>query len=211
MLLAALIVAKFVDHLPLYRQSQMFKRQGIDIPDATICGWVNAVGRLLKALYEAHKKKVLLSIYLMADETPMRVLESDKPGSTHKGYHWAYYDPVNKLVLFDYRPGRGKEGPKEILKNFKGHLQTDGYAVYDEYGSKKGITLMHCWAHARRKFAEAQDNDRARADYVLAEIQKLYALEREIKETNPNEMEVLTMRKEQRLPGNRRIKAMDDN
>ena len=74
MLLAAIIVAKFVDHLPGYRQSQMFKRQGIDIPDATLCGWINAIGRLLKALYEAHKKKVLLSIYLMADETPVRVL-----------------------------------------------------------------------------------------------------------------------------------------
>ena len=200
MLLAAIIVAKFVDHLPGYRQSQMFKRQGIDIPDSTLCGWINAIGRLLKALYEAHKKKVLLSIYLLADETPVRVLESGKPGSTHKGYYWAYYDPVNKLVLFDYRPGRGKEGPKEILKNFKGHLQTDGYAVYNEYGSKKGITLMHCWAHARRKFAEAQGNDRAKADYVLAEIQKLYALEREIKETNPNETEVLAMRKERALP-----------
>ena len=199
-LLAALIVAKFVDHLPLYRQSQMFKRQGIDIPDATICGWVNALGRLLKALYEGHKRKVLLSIYLMADETPIGVLESDNPGSLHRGFHWAYYDPVNKLVLFDYRPGRGKEGPKEILKDFKGHLQTDGYAVYDEYGHKQGITLMHCWAHARRKFAEAQDNDRARADYVLAEIQKLYALEREIKETNPNETEVLAMRKESAFP-----------
>ena len=159
MLLAAIIVAKFVDHLPGYRQSQMFKRQGIDIPDATLCGWINAIGRLLKVLYEAHKKKVLLSIYLMADETPVRVLESDNPGSTHKGYYWAYYDPVSKLVLFDYRPGRGKEGPRQILKNFKGHLQTDGYAVYDEYGSKTGITLMHCWAHARRKFVDAQDND----------------------------------------------------
>ena len=200
MLLAAIIVAKFVDHLPGYRQSQMFKRQGIDIPDSTLCGWINAIGRLLKALYEAHKKKVLLSIYLLADETPVRVLESGKPGSTHKGYYWAYYDPVNKLVLFDYRPGRGKEGPNEILKNFKGHLQTDGYAVYNEYGSKKGITLMHCWAHARRKFAEAQGNDRAKADYVLAEIQKLYALEREIKETNPNETEVLAMRKESAFP-----------
>jgi transposase len=199
-LLAAIIVAKFVDHVPGYRQSQMFKRQGIDIPDATLCGWINAIGRLLKALYEAHKKKVLLSIYLMADETPIRVLESDKPGSTHKGYHWAYYDPVNKLVLFDYRPGRGKEGPKEILKNFKGHLQTDGYAVYNEYGNKAGITLMHCWAHARRKFAEAQDNDRARADYVLAEIQKLYALERELKQTNADEKEVVAMRKERAAP-----------
>ena len=199
-LLAALIVAKFIDHLPLYRQSQMFKRQGMDIPDATICGWVNAVGRLLKALYEAHKKKVLLSIYLMADETPIGVLESDNPGSLHRGFHWAYYDPVNKLVLFDYRPGRGKEGPKEILKNFKGHLQTDGYAVYDEYGSKAGITLMHCWAHARRKFTEAQDSDRARANYVLEAIQKLYALEREIKETQANGTEVVEIRRERALP-----------
>ena len=141
-----------------------------------------------------------MSIYLMADETPIRVLESDKPGSTHKGYHWAYYDPVNKLVLFDYRPGRGKEGPKEILKNFKGYLQTDGYAVYDEYGNKAGITLMHCWAHARRKFVDAQDNDRARADYVLAEIQKLYALERELKQTNADEKQVVAMRKENAAP-----------
>ena len=199
-LLAALIIAKFIDHLPLYRQSQMFKRLGVDIADATICGWVNATGRLLKALYEAHKKKVLLSIYLMADETPVRVLESDSPGSTHKGYYWAYYDPVSKLVLFDYRPGRGKEGPRQILKNFKGHLQTDGYAVYDEYGSKTGITLMHCWAHARRKFVDAQDNDSQRADYVLAEIQKLYALERELKQTNAEEKQVVAMRKEKAAP-----------
>jgi len=200
MLLAAIIVAKFVDHLPGYRQSQMFKRQGIDIPDATLCGWINAIGRLLKVLYEAHKKKVLLSIYLMADETPVRVLESDNPGSTHKGYYWAYYDPVSKLVLFDYRPGRGKEGPRQILKNFKGHLQTDGYAVYDEYGSKAGITLMHCWAHARRKFVDAQDNDRERADYVLAEIQKLYTLERELKQTNADENHIVAMRKEKAAP-----------
>jgi transposase len=199
-LLSALIVAKFIDHLPLYRQSQMFKRQGIDIPDATIGGWVNAVGRLLKALYETHRKKVLLSTYLMADETPVRVLESDNLGSTHKGYYWAYYDPVSKLVLFDYRPGRGKEGPKQILKNFKGHLQTDGYAVYDEYGNKVGITLMHCWAHARRKFVDAQDNDRERADYVLEEIQKLYALEREIKETKASATEIMAMRKERAVP-----------
>jgi transposase len=205
-LLAALIVAKFIDHLPLYRQSQMFKRQGVDIADATIGGWVNATGRLLKALYEAHKKKVLLSIYLMADETPIPVLESDNPGGTHKGYYWAYYHPVNKLVLFDYRPGRGKEGPKQILKNFKGYLQTDGYAVYDEYGTMAGITLMHCWAHVRRKFVDAQDNDRARADYVLEEIQKLYALERELraascgKQTHANDEQVVAARKEKATP-----------
>jgi transposase len=199
-LLSALIVAKFIDHLPLYRQSQMFKRHGVDIPDATICGWVNAVGRLLKALYEAHRKKVLLSLYLMVDETPIRVLESEKPGSCHKGFYWAYYDPMNKLVLFDYRPGRGKEGPKQILKNFKGHLQTDGYAVYDEYGKRQGITLMHCWAHARRKFVEAEDSDKARAQEVLEEIQKLYALEAEMQEKKVCETEIKMLRAQKALP-----------
>jgi hypothetical protein len=102
-------------------------------------------------------------------------------------------------VLFDYRPGRGKEGPKEILKNFKGHLQTDGYAVYDEYGKKVGVTLMHCWAHARRKFAEAEDSDRARAHYVLEEIQKLYALEREIKEKGLSAEQTAALRQEKAL------------
>jgi transposase len=199
-LLSSLIIAKFIDHLPLYRQSQMFKRLGIDLADATIGDWVNAVGRLLRPLQEAHKKQVLSSNYLMADETPIAVLESDNPGSTHKGFYWAYYDPVNKSVLFDYRPGRGKEGPKAILKNFKGHLQTDGYAVYDEYGHKDGITLMHCWAHARRKFVEAQANDRARADYVLAQIQKLYALERQLRETGATETDIITKRRETALP-----------
>jgi transposase len=198
-LLAALIVAKFIDHLPLYRQSQMFKRLGVTLPDSTIGGWVNGVAGLLKPLYEAHKKKLLSATYLQADETPITVLENES-GGTHQGYHWAYYDPVKKAVLFDYRPGRGREGPNQILKGFKGHLQTDGYAVYDAFGKQSGITLMHCWAHARRKFAEAEDSDRARAHYVLLEIQKLYALEREIKEQQLSTEAIVTLRTEKALP-----------
>lgn len=121
-LLAALIISKFIDHLPLYRQSQMFRRLGIDLPDSTIGAWVNAVARLIEPLYQAHKRKTLSATYLQADETPIRVLESENPGSTHRGYYWVYQDPIERLVLFDYRQGRGREGPTEILKNFKGHL-----------------------------------------------------------------------------------------
>jgi len=199
-LLAALIVAKFIDHLPAHRQSQMFKRLGVDLPDSTLVDWINRTARLLKPLYEAHQRITLLTTYLQADETPIGVLESDNPGSLHRGYHWVYHDPVKRLVLFDYRQGRGREGPKEILKNFKGHLQTDGYGVYDEFGKRAGITLMHCWAHARRKFAEAEDSDRARAHYVLEEIQKLYALEREIKEQQLSGIETTSLRTEKALP-----------
>ena len=139
-------------------------------------------------------------LYLQADETPIGVLESDNPGSLHRGFHWVYHDPKRRLVVFDYRHGRGRDGPREILKNFKGHLQTDGYGVYDEFGKRQGITRMHCWAHARRKFAEAEDSDRPRAHYVLQEIQKLYALEREMKEQHLKEAEVATLGREKALP-----------
>ncbi|MEO6166587.1 MAG: IS66 family transposase [Chitinophagales bacterium] len=199
-LLAALIIAKFIDHLPLYRQSQMFRRQGIDLPDSTIGAWVNAVARLIEPLYQAHKRKTLGATYLQADETPIRVLESENPGSTHRGYHWVYQDPVERLVLFDYRQGRGREGPTEILKNFKGHLQTDGYGVYDQFGQREHITLIHCWAHVRRKFTDARDSDRVRADVALSEIQKLYAVEREIKELPLNSEQAVGLRKQKSLP-----------
>ena len=87
------------------------------------------------------------------------------------------------MVLFDYRQGRGRDGPKEILKNFKGHLQTDGYNAYDIFDNDS-ITLMHCMAHARRKFEQALDDDKQRAEYVLQEMQKLYAIERKAREEN---------------------------
>jgi len=199
-LLAAIIIAKFIDHLPLHRQAKMFRRQGIELSDSTLGGWVHAVAQLLQPLYEAQKKKILSASYLQADETPIAVLASETSPGTHRGYHWVYQDPVKRLVLFDYRQGRGREGPRDILKNFKGYLQTDGYGVYDEFGKRNGITLIHCWAHARRKFSEAEDSDRARAHYVLGEIQKLYAVEREIKEKQLSAAETVTLRTEKSLP-----------
>lgn len=199
-LLAALIVAKFIDHLPLYRQSQMFRRLGIDLPDSTIGAWVAAVARLLQPLYQAHKRKTLGATYIQADETPIKVLESENPGSTHRGFHWVYQDPVERLVLFDYRQGRGREGPTEILKHFKGYLQTDGYGVYDQFGQREHVTLIHCWAHVRRKFKECEDNDRARAHYALEHIQKLYAVEREIKEQQLSGEQITALRGQQSLP-----------
>ena len=85
-------------------------------------------------------------------------------------------------MVFDYREGRSREGPEDILKNFKGHLQTDGYGAYDAFGERKDITLIHCMAHARRMFEKALDNDKVRAEYILTEMQKLYAIERECRQ-----------------------------
>jgi transposase len=183
-LLSHLLISKFVDHLPFYRQVQQFKRQDIDIAESTISGWFSASCRLLEPLYETLVKKAQQSSYLMADETPIPVQTKDKPGTTHKGYHWVYYAPVEKLVCFDYRRGRSREGPEEFLETFRGVLQTDGYNAYNIYENKQGIILLACMAHARRKFENAKDNDPKRAEYVLERMKKLYMTEREARENS---------------------------
>jgi transposase len=147
-MLAHILVSKFVDHLPFYRQVQIFKRQDLNIAESIVGGWFNAGCNLLFPLYESLKTKVLSCDYLMADETPIPVQTKDKPGATHKGYHWVYYDPSHKLVLFDYQKTRAREGPDELLKNFSGYLQTDGYTAYNHLGNHSNITLLACMAHA---------------------------------------------------------------
>lgn len=181
-LLAQVVIDKYVDHLPLYRQMQRFERSGVKLPYSTLTDWVSGACRLIEPLFEALKREVLKSFYLHADETPIKVLDKDKKGQTHKGYYWVYQNSINKLVFFDYQQGRGREGPVEILENFRGYLQTDGYAAYEIFDSRDGITLMHCMAHARRMFNEALQNDEARAEYAMKEIGKLYAIERSCKE-----------------------------
>ncbi len=199
-LLTQIIIDKYVDHLPLHRQRQRFQRAGITIAQSTINDWVKAVLNQIAALYEAHKTGVLACGYLHADETPLKVLDENKKGTTHQGYYWVYHNSKDKLVLFDYRHGRGREGPDDILKDYKGYLQTDGYTVYDNFDKRAGITLMHCMAHARRKFNEALQNDQARAEHALVLFQKLYAIERIIKEDQLSPESILQLRQEQAVP-----------
>jgi transposase len=121
--------------------------QDIDIAESTISGWFTATCRLLEPLYDRLVTRVRQSSYLMVDETPIPVQTRDKSGSTHKGYHWIYYAPLEKLICFDYRKSRGRDGPDEFLESFRGMLQIDAYDIYEK---KEGITLYGCMAHARR-------------------------------------------------------------
>lgn len=148
-LLSHILISKYVDHLPLYRQGQMFKRMGITIAESTLSGWFTASCKLLEPLYQTLKNTTIQSDYLQADETPIPVLTKDKPGATHKGYLWVYNDPVRRLVFFDYRKTRSREGPNDILKNFSGHLQTDAYESYNNLKNQANITPLTCMAHAR--------------------------------------------------------------
>ena len=206
-LLAQIVIDKYVDHLPIYRQVQRFEREGMKLPISTLADWISGTCHLLESLYEVHRKLVLSSNYLQADETPIKVMDKDKKGATHRGYHWVYHAPVNRLVLFDYREGRGREGPNECLHNFSGFLQTDGYAVYEDFDKRSNITLLHCMAHARRMFDQALDNDKQRAEHVLTEMQKLYAVEQLGRDKSLSLEELRTLRQEQAVPILENIKA----
>jgi len=177
-LLASVLIDKYADHLPLYRQRQRFKRQGVDIARSTIEGWTRQGLEKLKVLYDHLLADTRTQGYLQADETPIRVLESQKKGACHQGWYWVYHAPITGTVLFDYQPSRSRDGPQGILDGFKGYLQTDGYAAYNKIGARNEVTHLGCWAHARREFDKALRNDPDRAGHALRRIQKLYAVER---------------------------------
>ncbi|TAK41010.1 MAG: IS66 family transposase [Saprospiraceae bacterium] len=139
------------------------------------------------------------------DETPIKVLESEQTpkgqkGKSHRGYMWAYHAPVEKMALFDYRSGRDRAGPNQLLAAFQGTLQSDGYSVYEMFERRQGITLAGCLAHARRKFDEALSYDRERASHILALIQALYAIERQAKDEELDHAQRLFLRKEKASP-----------
>jgi transposase len=198
--LAHIQVSKYTDHLPFYRQRQMLMRQGLDIAESSIGGWHSATCRLIDPLYETLRKQVLATDYVMADETPYPVQTKDKPGATHKGYLWVYCDPVHRLALFDYQKSRGREGPNEMLANFNGFLQTDGYAGYNNLITSSRISSLACMAHARRKFEHARDNDQVRASHALGLFQKLYQIERNNREAGLNNDQIREIRQENALP-----------
>ena len=199
-LLSQIIIDKYIDHLPLHRQMQRFERSGVKLAYSTLTDWVSGTCRLIEPLFEALKKEALQCAYLHADETPVKVIDKGKKGETHRGYYWVYQNSIDKLVLFDYQESRGREGPVEILKDFKGYLQTDGYVAYDVFAKRQGITLIHCMAHARRMFNEALDNDEARASHALQEIQKLYAIERNCRESSMGFEEIKAVRQAESVP-----------
>lgn len=139
----------------------------------------------------------------------MPVLNGETKGAAHTGYLWAYHSPPERLIFYGFQPGRGKEGPIHLLKSYTGYLQTDGYGVYEHesIGGRKDIILLHCMAHARRYFEKALDNDKPRAQYVLAEMQKLYHVERQAKEENLSATAICQLRRQEAMPVLQGLKA----
>jgi len=202
------VVSKYADHVPLYRQSAILEREtGIEMPRATLDGWVMRVGELLRPITAAMGQELLRGDYIQADETPVDVQMHDGRGKNHQAYLWQYSRP-GAAVVFDFRMGREREGPKRFLGNFEGILQSDGYGAYDHVG---GARIVHaaCWAHARRKFFEAiklnpKDQTSIR---IVAQIDELFAIDEKARKENLTPSDRHSLRLEKDKPLLEQIKA----
>jgi transposase len=188
-LLAYVIVNKFSDHLPLYRQQDVMARHGIFLSRSTLCGWLAQCAQLLCPLVKLMAKRVVKSGVINADETPVRVLDPTRD-STRKSQFWTYITPGNHgYTIFDYRDSRSRDGPTEFLKGFRGYLQTDAYSAYESVVLKSAgrIIPVGCWAHARRKFFDARLSQPREVHYVLGLIAQMCDIEHEIRLQGPDE------------------------
>lgn len=197
-LLAHVLVSKYADHLPLNRQEGIFKRQGVDLPKATLCDWVKESAQILKPVIDAVKKYVLEAPKIHTDDTPVPVLDETRK-HTREGRLWNYVrDGTHPAVLYDYSEDHRKEWPLAFLKNYKGHLQADAYPGYNDLYRTGQVIEVGCWAHTRRYFFDAKDTDGARAQVALAYIAELYKVEEAAKELDPEARK--TMRQERSKP-----------
>lgn len=178
-LLAWVCVSKYLDHLPLYRQEQMLGRWGAAIPRASLCEWIRIAADWLQPIYRRMHAHLLGADYLQADETPVKCHDPDAGrGAVSQGYLWLISRPGGDVV-FDWKLSRRHGELTSLVADFKGVLQADGYEAYDAHAAKHpDVIRVGCWAHARRKFAEAQAEDPQVVRVTLKLIARLYRLER---------------------------------
>jgi transposase len=195
------LVAKYSDHLPLYRQSVILEREtGVSISRATMDGWVMRVGELLMPVAAATGRELVAGGYIQADETPVPVQMHDKSGKNHQAYLWQYSRPGGS-VIFDFQMGRGREGPKNFLGKYEGILQTDGYIAYEGVG---GDIMVHaaCWSHSRRKFFEAVklNPDDVAATQLVSRIDGLFSIDAEARDAGMDHAARHALRQERSRP-----------
>ena len=221
-LMCFVIIAKYADGLPLYRQTSILSRYGGDISRATLANWIIALAKQLQPLINLMREHQHTGSVIMADETRVQVLKEPGRPATSDKFMWVTLGgpPGEKSILFEYDPSRSGEVPMRLLDGFTGYLQTDGYTGYNAVCRKNGNTQLGCWDHARRKFKEAQNaqpkpkkgkvKKPSKADRVLSFINKLYMIERQIKELSVDEK--YQQRQQKSIPVLNKLKTyLEDN
>ena len=209
-LLAYILINKFADGLPFYRQSAMFDRLGVDISRATMSGWAIRAGRAIEPLIDLLHQEIRSGPIINMDETPVQVLKEPGRENTTKSYMWVARGgpPGKPVVLFHYAPSRGGEVAEELVGGFTGYLQTDGYVGYNALGKRPNIINVGCLAHVRRKFhdvikAAGKKNIKKKggtAQTVLDLIGKVYKKEKQARQRELNPEQILALRKNEIKP-----------
>lgn len=197
--LAAIIVSKYADHIPLYRQQAIYRRENVELSRVTMCQWIGKIAFNLQPIVLQMKKELLASGFVQSDDTSVKYLEP--PGPAKNGYLWAYVG-VDGTVVYDFTCGRSRAGPVEFLAGFQGVLQVDGYAAYNEVFAAAGVVHAACWAHVRRKFEQCLQTDPQQAAAILQNIQAMYRVEQEIRKLDPmpDPEQIAAIRSEHSLP-----------
>ena len=186
-LLAQIITSRYCDHLPLYRQEQIYWRQGAEIARSTMCRWMQACASKAKQLYIVEKEEVLKSKYIHADETPIKFIKKGA-GQAQTGYAWTYLgDEQHRYLVFEFHPNRNHEHAQNFLKDYDGFVQADGYQGYDALHDAAKAKRLSCMAHFRRYFEKALSSDHAAAGEALARINVLYKIEENAKDKSEDE------------------------
>lgn len=204
-LLAEILISKYEDHLPLYRQEKILQRMGVDIARATLSTWMIKCGELLAPLIPVLKQYIINSSYIQADETTVQVMNEPGRNNTSKSYMWVFKggQPDKPGVIFEYHPTRSGTVADQFLEGFTGALQSDAYSGYMQFKASLAIMLYLCWAHARRKFADivkANKNKPGKAHMAVNFIAKLYAIEKFAREEKLSFEQRKQLRQDKTLP-----------
>jgi len=214
-LVAYMLVSKFCDALPFYRQERQFQRMGVDLSRQDMANWTMAVARRIQPLVQLLRREIHDGPVVQIDETTLQVMQEPGRANTSKSYMWVYRggQPEHPVVDYQYHPSRSGEVPLKALQDYRGFVQTDGYEGYEELGRQPGITHVGCWAHVRRKFFEAKvvSKQSGSADEALASIDKLFSLERELRAQDLAPEVFLQRRREQVQPLFQRLRTWLEN
>ena len=199
-LLADILINKYNYHLPFYRQIQKFKELGVLLSDATINDWFVAVCSKLRPLYDKLRAQIMSSEYIQVDESTLPVIDNEKHRAV-KGYMWAVRDALGGDVYFHYDMGsRSGDTARKLIGGYQGTVQTDGYEVYNSFENTPGKMMIGCWAHVRRKFVEALDENKKYASEAIVYISKLYKIEEEMREAGLDAETIKERRQKESYP-----------
>ena len=199
-LLADILINKYVYHLPFYRQIQKYKELGVVLNDATINDWFAAVCEKLRPLYDKLRAQIMSSDYIQVDESTLPVIDNEKHRAV-KGYMWAVRNALTGDVYFHYDMGsRSGDTARKLIGGYRGAVQTDGYEVYESFENMPGKRMIGCWAHVRRKFVEALDENKKYASEAIVYIGKLYKIEEEMRDADLTPEEIKERRQKESYP-----------